>query len=63
MQVDEVQEHIIVPEYPDTKDFDTRILHFIHYPNPIPPDVQDLDDENEVKSRIGEVFTKFMSQV
>lgn len=40
--MDEIQEHLMVPKYPNTKDFDTGIAHFIHCPNPIPPDVQGL---------------------
>lgn len=57
--VDEIQEHLIMPSYPATKDSgsleDPGILHFIHCSNPIGPNI---DSES-----INAIFTKEMSRV
>lgn len=60
--VDEVQEHLVIPEYPDTKESGVGIAHFVHCPNPIPNAVYDLD-EASIKRQVSEAFTQVMSSV
>ena len=45
---DEVQEHMIMPDYPHTKDSQTGILHIINMENPMPSDVLESDKVNDV---------------
>lgn len=53
---DEVQEHMIMPDYPHTKDSQTDILHIINMENPMPSDVLESD-------KVNNVFTWLMSKV
>jgi hypothetical protein len=57
--INEVEEHILMPPYPATKDSesleDPGILHFIHCSNPISKDT-DLE-------KINKIFTREMSRV
>lgn len=54
--VDEVQEHMVMPDYPHTKDSATGILHIINMENPMP--------SGELNSnQVNNVFTQLMSKV
>ena len=53
---DEVQEHMVMSDYPHTKDSQTNILHIINMKNPMPNDVLESD-------KVNNVFTWLMSRV
>lgn len=54
--VDEVQEHMVIPDYPHTKDSATGILHIINIENPMPSGELNSNEVNNV-------FTQLMSKV
>lgn len=62
IRVDEVQEHLMIPEYPHTKEGDIGIVHFIHCENPILRSTYDLD-ESSLNKRLCEIFTEVTSHV
>jgi hypothetical protein len=58
--IDKIQEHVLMPDYPATKDSqslsDPGILHFIHCPkSPIP--------EGTEANKMSSIFTREMSRV
>ncbi|KAL2801498.1 hypothetical protein BJX63DRAFT_438812 [Aspergillus granulosus] len=58
IMIKEVQEHLLIPEYPATSA--DGILHFIHEPNPYPSSKQpDLLPEAEVS----QIFNRLMSKI
>lgn len=54
--MDEIQEYMIMPDYPHTKDSATGILHIINMENPMPSGELDSNQVNNV-------FTQLMSKV
>ena len=58
--IDEVQEHMMIPDYPHTKDSTTGILHIVHMKNPWQ---NDTIPDNPSTSSINNTFTNLMSHV